>query len=141
MICPTCQASYPEGTTRCAHDGSTLLPEEAYSTVDRDLAIGDQVGEYRIEGKLGEGGFGAVYRAVHPVIGKSAAIKILGRQFSANPQMVSRFIAEANAVNQIRHRNIIDIFAFGQTKDGRQYYVMELLDGMPFDKYLLQRGG
>jgi serine/threonine-protein kinase len=39
-------------------------------------------------------------------------------------------------VNQIRHRNIIDIFAFGQLPDGRQYYVMELLDGSTFDKYL-----
>ena len=53
------------------------------------------VGEYRVEGKLGEGGFGAVYRAVHPLIGKAAAIKVLHRQFSSNPQMVSRFVAEA----------------------------------------------
>jgi serine/threonine-protein kinase len=141
MICPTCQASHPAGTVRCPEDGATLVPDEAFATVDRDLGPGDQVGEYRVEGKLGEGGFGCVYRAVHPVIGKPAAIKVLSRQFSANPQMVSRFIAEANAVNQIRHKNIIDIFAFGQTKDGRQYYVMELLDGMPFDKYLAHRGG
>ena len=87
-------------------------------------------------GQARRGGFGAVFRAVHPVIGKHAAIKVLSRQFSANPQRVSRFIAEARAVNQIRHRNIIDIFAFGQLPDGRQYYVMELLDGTPFDRYL-----
>ena len=55
--------------------------------------------------------------------------------------MVSRFIAEARAVNQIRHRNIIDIFAFGQLADGRSYYVMELLDGEPLDAHLEQRGG
>jgi serine/threonine-protein kinase len=140
MICPTCETKYPAGTTSCAKDGSSLLPDEAFATVDRDLAPGDLVGEYRIEGKIGEGGFGAVYRALHPVIGKPAAVKVLSRQFSANPQMVSRFIAEASAVNQIRHRNIIDIFAFGQTPDRRQYYVMELLDGAPFDKYLDQRG-
>src|SRR5262249_42907069 len=97
-----------------------------------------QVGEYRTESKLGEGGFGGVYNAVHPLIGKSAAIKVLSRQFSSNPQMVSRFIAEARAVNQIRHRNIIDIFSFGQLADGRQYYVMELLDGVPFDRYLAE---
>jgi serine/threonine protein kinase len=47
--------------------------------------------------------------------------------------MVSRFVAEARAVNQIRHRNIIDIFSFGQLADGRHYYVMELLDGEPLD--------
>ena len=135
-ICPTCMTKYPDSVASCTHDGEQLVPEEAFAYVDRDLAPGDQVGEYRIEGKLGEGGFGAVFRAIHPVIGKHAAIKVLSRQFSANPQMVSRFIAEARAVNQIRHRNIIDIFAFGQLPDGRQYYVMELLDGTTFDKYL-----
>ena len=127
---------YPDTQTTCSSDGAGLVPEAAFAYVDKDLAVGDAVGEYRIEGKLGEGGFGAVFSAVHPVIGKHAAIKVLSRQFSANPQMVSRFIAEARAVNQIRHRNIIDIFAFGQLPDGRQYYVMELLDGVTFDKYL-----
>src|SRR5262249_52669990 len=99
-----------------------------------------QVGEYRTESKLGEGGFGGVYNAVHPLIGKSAAIKVLNRQYSSNPQMVSRFIAEAKAVNQIRHRNIIDIFSFGQLDDGRQYYVMEYLDGEPLDALLDRHG-
>jgi serine/threonine protein kinase len=135
-ICPTCMTKYPDTVRTCAHDGAGLVPESAFAYVDKELEAGDVVGEYRIEGKLGEGGFGAVFSAVHPVIGKHAAIKVLSRQFSANPQMVSRFIAEARAVNQIRHRNIIDIFAFGQLADGRQYYVMELLDGTPFDRYL-----
>lgn len=135
-ICPSCLTKYPDSVASCTVDGEALVPEEAFAYVDKDLAPGDQVGEYRVEGKLGEGGFGAVFRAVHPVIGKHAAIKVLSRQFSSNPQMVSRFIAEARAVNQIRHRNIIDIFAFGQLPDGRQYYVMELLEGTPFDRYL-----
>ncbi|APR77710.1 serine/threonine protein kinase [Minicystis rosea] len=87
-----------------------------------------------------EGGFGAVYRAVHPLIGKAAAIKVLNKQYSSNPQMVSRFVAEARAVNQIRNRNIIDIFSFGALSDGRQYYVMELLDGSPMDAYLHRKG-
>ena len=56
--------------------------------------------------------------------------KVLNRRFASDPVMVSRFIAEARAVNQIRNRNIIDIFSFGALEDGRQYYVMELLDGM-----------
>lgn len=136
VICPTCMTKYADDVRTCSHDGAGLVPEEAFAYVDKALTPGDSVGEYRIEGKLGEGGFGAVFSAVHPVIGKHAAIKVLSRQFSANPQMVSRFIAEARAVNQIRHRNIIDIFAFGQLPDGRQYYVMELLDGTTFDKYI-----
>ncbi len=107
---------------------------------DRDLAVGHKVGEYVVEGKLGEGGFGTVYRAVHPLIGKQVAIKVLAPQYSAQPEMVSRFVAEARAVNQIRHRHIIDIFAFGELGDGRHYYVMELLDGETLDAHLKAAG-
>ncbi len=139
-ICPQCLTRFPDEDTTCPHDGTALAPDSAYAYVDRDLAPGDVVGEYVVEGKLGEGGFGSVYAAAHPVIGKRAAVKVLSRTFSANPQMVSRFIAEARAVNQIRHRNIIDIFSFGQLPDGRQYYVMELLDGMTFDAHLERQG-
>jgi serine/threonine-protein kinase len=98
------------------------------------------VGEYQVEHKLGSGGFGGVYAAVHPVIGKSAAIKVLHRELSASGEMMSRFVAEARAVNQIQQRNIIDIFSFGHLDDGRQYYVMELLDGVPLDAYVRKRG-
>src|SRR4030095_4895547 len=105
-----CRTRYPDDNSICANDGQALLPDEAFSSADNELVAGHVVGEYRIEGKLGEGGFGCVYRAVHPLIGKTAAIKVLNRQYSSNPQMVSRFISEARAVNQIRHRNIIDIF-------------------------------
>jgi eukaryotic-like serine/threonine-protein kinase len=138
--CPVCRKRYPDDVTTCAEDGEHLLPNEAFTGVDVDLSAGQVVGEYRIEGKLGEGGFGVVYKAVHPLIGKAAAIKVLNRQYSSNPQMVSRFISEARAVNQIRHRNIIDIFAFGTLEDGRQYFIMELLEGMPLDKYLSEKG-
>ena len=107
---------------------------------DADLAPGEKVGEYVVAEKIGAGGFGTVFRAEHPLIGKQAAIKVLSRQYSADPAMVSRFVAEARAVNQIRHRNIIDIFGFGQLEDGRHYYVMEYLDGLPLDEYLAQKG-
>lgn len=104
------------------------------------LEAGYRVGEYEIEAKVGEGGFGSVFRAVHPVIGKVVAIKVLHRRYSAQPEMVRRFVAEARAVNQIRHRNIIDIFAFGQLDDGRHYYVMEYLEGMTLEQYITERG-
>ncbi|HUS32013.1 MAG TPA: protein kinase [Kofleriaceae bacterium] len=115
-------------------------PGMAVGANDQDLAPGQEVGEYRIENVLGQGGFGTVYAAVHPLIGKRAAIKVLARKYSADPTVVSRFVAEARAVNQIRHRNIIDIFAFGQLADGRHYYVMEYLEGQPLDAYLRDRG-
>jgi serine/threonine-protein kinase len=75
------------------------------------------------------------------VIGKVVAIKVLARKFSVDPDMVKRFIDEARAVNQIRHRHIIDIFSFGQLEgDGRHYYVMEYLEGETLDALLERRG-
>ncbi len=110
------------------------------SDSEADLPNGHTVGEYVIEDVLGRGGFGTVYRAIQPVIGKRVAIKVLSRKYSADTEIVSRFVAEARAVNQIRHRHIIDIFSFGQLPDGRQYYVMEYLDGEPLDAYLAKNG-
>jgi serine/threonine-protein kinase len=93
------------------------------------LVRGMMVGEYRIESKLGEGGMGCVYGAIHPVIAKRAAIKILHPEFSAKPDIVERFIQEARSVNQIGHPNIVDIFSFGALPDGRPYLAMEYLNG------------
>ncbi|WP_438031633.1 serine/threonine-protein kinase [Sorangium sp. So ce204] len=138
--CPTCRTEHADGVAACATNVETLAAEPAPPGADPELAPGTPVGEYRVEAKIGAGGFGTVYRAIHPVIGKAAAIKVLSRQCSANPQLVSRFVAEARAVNQIRHRNIIDIFSFGALEDGRHYYVMELLEGMTLDAYRRKRG-
>ncbi len=138
--CPTCQARFGDEHTTCPSDGTTLVPDAIFVAANRDLEPGQLVGEYQVEAKIGEGGFGAVYRAVHPLIGKAAAIKVLHRQYSSNPQMVSRFMTEARAVNQIKNRNIVDIFSFGALDDGRHYYVMELLAGRPLDAYLAERG-
>jgi serine/threonine protein kinase len=103
---------------------------------DADLLPGTQVGEYTVENRLGAGAFGTVYKATQPLIGKEVAIKVLSLKFSVDPEASTRFAAEARAVNQIRHRHIIDIFSFGKLPDGRQYYVMEYLEGETFDALL-----
>jgi serine/threonine-protein kinase len=88
-----------------------------------------QVGEYRVLKKIGEGGMGAVYSAVQPVIGKRVAIKVLAPHIAKNPELVRRFVDEARAVNKIGHPNIVDIFSFGWLPDKRHYFAMEFLDG------------
>ncbi|MGC4119389.1 MAG: serine/threonine-protein kinase [Myxococcales bacterium] len=133
-VCPTCSARYADDLSTCPVDGAVLGPDDA------ELYTGSMVGEYRVERKLGEGGFGTVYRVVHPVIGKTAALKVLSTEFSSSPEMVQRFVSEGRSVNQIRHKGIVDIFAFGVLPSGRQYFVMELLEGMPLDRYLEEHG-
>jgi serine/threonine-protein kinase len=101
---------------------------------------GWMAGEYRLGRKLGEGGFGAVYEAVHPLLKRRAAVKVLHRIAGSDSDAVLRFVAEARAVNQIRNRHIIDIFSFGKLPDGRHFYVMDLLEGEPLDRYLKREG-
>jgi serine/threonine protein kinase len=122
--------------------------EESFSSAAPDashleLSPGYQVGEYEILEIIGRGGFGTVFKAVHPLIGKVVAIKVLHPAYSAQPQVVSRFIAEARAVNRIQHKNIIDIFGFGKLETERgqlHYYVMEHLQGESLEDFLKGQG-
>ena len=128
------------GTAATLHDGpadpaAAAIAEVGAAVAGHVLASsgaldpGAMVGEYRIETKLGEGGMGTVHGAVHPLIGKRAAIKVLRRALCSDPAAVERFVLEARSVNQIGHPNIVDIFAFGELEDGRCYFVMEWLRG------------
>src|SRR4029078_12245740 len=93
------------------------------------IDVGQTVGNYKITAKLGEGGMGVVYLAEHPVIGKKVAMKAIPPELSKNSHVVSRFVTEAKAVNQIGHEHIVDIADFGNTPDGEFYFVMEYLQG------------
>ena len=101
-----------------------------------DSFIGRQVGSYVVEQLLGAGGMGSVYRGVQPAIGKRVAIKFLAPHLNGNPDVVARFFDEAKAVNVIGNENIVDIFDFGKTEAGQNYFVMELLDGPSLEKAL-----
>ncbi|HEU0032208.1 MAG TPA: serine/threonine-protein kinase [Kofleriaceae bacterium] len=104
-----------------------------------ELGEGSPVGEYEIKEQIGEGAMGTVYLAVHPLIGKTVAIKVLKPELCANQASVDRFVQEAQAVNQIGHPNIVDVFSLGELPDGRAYFVMELLRGEDL-KARLKRG-
>jgi len=105
-----------------------------------DPLLGMMLGEYLVEERIGQGGMGVVYRARQPLIGKQVAVKLLRGSLSSDPQSVQRLVTEAQAVNAIGHRGIIDIFSFGQLHDGRRYIVMEYLVGTPLNDYLKRTG-
>src|SRR4051794_18096906 len=109
----------------------------AVANLGTDLS-GTLIGEYQVIRRIGLGGMGAVYEGVQPVIGKRVAIKTLLPAVSSDPEAIARFVAEARAVNAIRHRGIVDIFSFGALSDGTQYLVMEFLEGRPFDAIIQQ---
>jgi serine/threonine protein kinase len=107
----------------------TLDRSHGLAVTPGDLQEGTEIGEYRIVKKIGEGGMGAVYSAIQPVIGKRVAIKVIAQHIASNPDVVRRFVDEARAVNKIGHPNIVDIFSFGWLPDKRHYFAMEFLDG------------
>ncbi|WP_254380004.1 serine/threonine-protein kinase [Corallococcus exiguus] len=97
--------------------------------------MGAQLGEFVIQERIGAGGMGVVYRAVHPLIGKQVAIKVM-RIEMVSQQQVQRLLVEARAVNAVRHPGIIDIFGFGTLPDERPYVIMELLQGRALSDFV-----
>ncbi len=122
-------ATYAAGAGPSAAMAVAAAPAIAEPVQTTDLVPGFVVGEYRVDKKIGEGGMGAVYSATHPMIGKRAAIKVISAALGTNAEAVGRFVQEARSVNQIGHPNIVDVFAFGELPDGRNYFVMEYLQG------------
>jgi serine/threonine protein kinase len=90
---------------------------------------GDTLGGYLLLDVLGQGGMGTVYLAEHIRLGRRVALKMLRQRFASNPDAIERFLAEARAVNRIRHENIIEVTDLFETDDGRTCYIMELLEG------------
>ena len=105
-----------------------------------------ELGSYRLEEKLGEGGMGEVWRARHRMLARPAAIKLMGRSFvgngraEASEEAVRRFEREAQVIARLRSPHTVELFDFGIATDGAFYYVMELLDGLDADS-LVRRFG
>ena len=83
---------------------------------------------------------GRVYRAFQKGIDRDVAVKILHRELSANPTLVTRFHREAKVASRLAHPNVVHVLLVGQLPDGAMYIVMEYLDGMSLQSALRSRG-
>jgi eukaryotic-like serine/threonine-protein kinase len=92
------------------------------------FSIGHRLGPYRIEGLLGIGGMGEVYRARDPKLERDVAIKVLPRHVIAAPERLARFEREARLLAALNHPNIAGIYGFEEF-DGAQALVLEFVDG------------
>jgi len=95
------------------------------------------IGRYRVEAVLGAGAMAEVYLAFDPRIERRLAIKVLDPALRNNPEVASRFLAEARAAGMLAHPHIVTIHDVGEA-GGVPYIAMELLDGLPLD-VILQR--
>ena len=91
---------------------------------------------YRLDGWIGEGGMGTVYRGTHVGIERRVALKVLHHEHCVREASVRTFRNEARASARIGAPNIVDIFDFAELEDGRLLIAMEYLEGTPLDHLL-----
>lgn len=104
-----------------------------------------ELGSYRLEEKLGQGGMGEVWKASHRLLARPAAIKLIrssapGNAAGISDDMRRRFEREAQVIAQLRSPHTVTLFDFGIAEEGSFYYVMELLEGVDTDT-LIKRFG
>jgi serine/threonine protein kinase len=132
----------------CRHHGNragcafpvTLRPVDLLvSEILTWAMIGQALGHYRIEAKLGEGGMGVVYRAFDTHLDRPVAIKILRADATTSPERKRRFQQEAKAASALNHPNIIHIYDISSS-GGTDYIAMEFVDGKTLD-WLIGKSG
>lgn len=100
-----------------------------------------QIGKYRLDGLLGKGAMGVVYRALDPLIERTVALKTVRRDLGDEPQareMIERFRKEAQAAGRLMHPNIVAVHEYGES-DEMAYIAMEFVDGTPLSALIGER--
>lgn len=100
----------------------------AVESRDQGMTNFEHLGPYRVDGKLGQGGMGTVYRGVHVKTGQRVAIKVLAHQMSEQPRFRRRFANEIETLKKLKHPNIVRLIGYGE-EDGLLFYSMELVEG------------
>ena len=112
----------------------------------REVAAARELGSYRLEERLGEGGMGEVWRARHRMLARPAAIKLIRPSLvrksgdGVPDDILRRFEREAQVIASLRSPHTVVLFDYGVADSGALYYAMELLDGMDADT-LVRRFG
>ncbi|MCA9632255.1 MAG: protein kinase, partial [Myxococcales bacterium] len=111
-------------------------PEAPAPSADVSLLPGTR---YRLVRRMAQSEMGEVFEAEHVDLKRSVALKVLPASKGSEAQL-KRFSVEARSVANLRHENLVTLYDYGLTSDGRPYYAMELLDGENLSQ-LLEREG
>jgi serine/threonine protein kinase len=93
-----------------------------------DDLSGQEIRGYKIIERIGEGGFGVVYRAEQPAVGREVSIKVILPEFTEHPEFVQRFEAEARMVAKLEHPHIVPLYDYWRDEEGA-FLVMRWLRG------------
>ncbi len=132
--CPTCHSIYPTHFAVCPRDAAPLIEAEGWAegTVVR--------GKYRILGKIGQGGMGAVYKALHVKFDQLRALKVMSRDLAADPDFVKRFERKAVLMSKLQHPNVVRVDDIDESEDGCPFIVMEFVEGRSLRQVVQQEG-
>ena len=118
-------------------DNDDFLSSPAYEFVEGILAgepseflAGQKIGRFEILCSLGVGGMGQIYLAHDENLGRKIALKLISRDFAADPHRVHRFEQEARAASALNHPNVCVIHDVGKTETGRHFIAMEHIQGI-----------
>ena len=105
----------------------------------RSAQTAESIDHYRIVGQLGEGGMGVVFEAEQQSPRRRVALKLIRSGRYAGERQRRQFEREAEALGRLRHSAIATIYESGVAEDGQPYLAMELVDGMPLDRWLAEK--
>jgi CheY-like chemotaxis protein len=113
-------------------DPTTRFDVDAHpETLDREIELprdGIIDGRYRVIDRIGEGAMGVVLRAQDLRLHREVALKLIRPHLVQERELLDQFLAEARAMAQLRHPNVVEVYDFGE-HDGRPYFAMRLVDG------------
>jgi serine/threonine protein kinase len=117
----------------------TLMVARLRRDAQKAAIEAQQIGQYKLEQKLGQGGMGVVYKGYHAMLRRPTAIKMLDVD-KVNDASTERFEREVQITSQLNHPNTVAIYDYGRTPEGVFYYAMEYLDGIDLQT-LVERYG
>jgi serine/threonine protein kinase len=95
----------------------------------------ETLGQYKIMESLGQGGMGAIYRAIQVPLDRVVALKVLPPNLSHSEEFSLRFEAEAKAISLLQHQNIVSLFDYGE-EHGVKYFAMQYIEGEDLSKQI-----
>jgi serine/threonine-protein kinase len=100
---------------------------------------GASLGRYQLHGELARGGMGAILKGRDADLGRDLAIKVLLESHERNPEVVRRFIEEAQIGGQLQHPGVVPVYELGTFPDRRPYFAMKLVTGRTLGSLLQDR--